>query len=96
MRSFRDSANAEWTVFEVRRQRNTKADVSYLPSGYNDGWLCFERIGEKRRLVQYPEKWREFSDAELEKLLQKAQPAPRSAFRLGDDLGDGLPDLHAE
>ena len=92
MRSFRDSSYAEWTVFEVRRQRSAKSDSSYLPSGYNDGWLCFERPGEKRRLVHFPEKWREFGDAELEKLLQEAQPAPRSAFRLSDDLSDIHPE----
>jgi hypothetical protein len=96
MRSFRDSSNVEWTVFEVRRQRTGKPDWSYLPSGYNDGWLCFERPGQKRRLVKYPEKWRELGDSELEKLLQTAQPAPRSAFRLSDDLGDGLADVHPE
>ena len=96
MRSFRDSSSIEWTVFEVRRQQSAKSDVSYLPSGYNDGWLCFERTGEKRRLVHFPEKWRECGDAELEKLLQQAQPAPRSAFRLSDDFGDGLPDIHVE
>jgi len=95
MRTFRDSNNTEWTVFEVRRQRSAKSDWSYLPNGYSEGWLCFERLGAKRRLVKFPEKWRELSDDELGKLLQKAQPAPRSAFRI-NDIDDGTSDLHPE
>ncbi|MEX2153941.1 MAG: hypothetical protein WD825_11430 [Gemmatimonadaceae bacterium] len=88
MKTFRDSKNIEWTVFEVRRQVTAKGDWSYLPSGYNDGWLCFESPAAKRRLVRYPQRWRELGDAELEKLLAQALPAPRGAFRLGDDLAD--------
>src|SRR5687767_10717543 len=86
MKTFRDSKNTEWTVFEVRRQVSTQGDWSYLPSGFNDGWLCFESATAKRRLVRYPQRWREFGDLELEKLLAQALPAPRTAFRLGDDL----------
>lgn len=85
MKMFRDSNHVAWTVFEVRRQVNAKGDWSYLPSGYSDGWLCFECISEKKRLVRYPEHWREFSDADLEHLLEQATPAPRGSFRLGDD-----------
>lgn len=88
MKTFRDSKNATWTVFEVRRQVTPKGDWSYLPSGYSDGWLCFENANAKRRLVRYPERWREFGDAELEKLLNQAAPAPRGAFRFGDDFQD--------
>ena len=96
MKTFRDSSNTEWTVFEVRRQRSSKNDWSYLPSGYSDGWLCFENAGAKRRLVHYPRNWREFGDSELEKLLALAQPAPRSAYRVTDDYGDSAGDLRAE
>jgi len=87
MRTFRDSNNVDWTVFEVRRELSAKGDWSYLPGGYSEGWLCFENPTAKRRLVRYPGRWREFSDAELESLLLQAAPAPRSPFRFGDDLG---------
>src|SRR5688572_31864066 len=87
MRTFRDSDGTEWTVFEVRRQLSSRGDLSYLPGGFSNGWLCFESATAKRRLVTYPERWREFTDAELEKLLRQAAPAPRGQFRLGDDLG---------
>lgn len=92
MKSFRDSANVSWTVFEVRRQVTSRGgDGSYLPSGFSDGWLCFETVGAKRRLLKYPERWREFGDAELEALLTAAQPAPRTTLRPGDELTEGPP-----
>lgn len=88
MKIFRDSSDTDWTVFEVCRQVTGKADSSYLPSGFNDGWLCFESATAKRRLVRYPERWREFSETQLEQLLSQAAPAPRMSLRLGEDLGD--------
>lgn len=76
-------------MFEVRRQvTSTGERSSYLPSGFNDGWLCFEAAGSKRRLTRYPQRWREFSDDELVKLLEQAQPAPRGSLRIYDDLGE--------
>jgi hypothetical protein len=99
MRTFNDSNSGEWTVFEVRRAVSVKGDWSYLPNGYSDGWLCFESATAKRRLTKYPERWREFSDAQLENLLTQAHPAPRSSLRLGDDLSDDAstsPDMRAE
>jgi hypothetical protein len=90
MKTFRDTNGTDWTVFEVRRNVTQKGDWSYLPSGYSDGWLCFESASAKKRLIRYPERWREFSEEELERLLQQAQPAPRASASIrGDDLGDG-------
>ena len=89
MRTFRDSNDTLWTVFEVRRQVSARGDRTYLPGGFNDGWLCFENSLAKRRLIEYPSRWREFSDDELCTLLAQAKPAPRGSFRLGDDLSDG-------
>ena len=98
MRVFRDSNDTDWTVFEVRRQFGPKGDMSYLPGGFSNGWLCFESHSAKKRLVQFPSRWREFSDTELEKLLTQALPAPRTTIRAADDLGDSStsPDLRAE
>jgi hypothetical protein len=87
MRVFRDSNSTDWTVFEVRRQLTSKGELAYLPGGFSNGWLCFESVNAKRRLVRYPERWREVTDAELEKLLGQALPAPRGSLRLGDELG---------
>lgn len=91
MKSFRDSGNISWTVFEVRRQVTSRGDGSLLPAGFSNGWLCFESAAAKRRLLKYPDRWRELTDTELERLLDAAQPAPRTALRIGDDLGEGPP-----
>lgn len=89
MRTFRDSNGTAWTVFEVRRQISSTGDTrSFLPGGYNDGWLCFESAGAKRRLTKYPQRWREFDDKHLTTLLEQAQPAPKGSMRIYDDLGD--------
>ena len=100
MRVFRDSNEIDWTVFEVHRQMSSRGDLSYLPGGFSNGWLCFESENAKRRLVRYPERWREYSDTELEKLLAEAAPAPRGSMRLGDDLTgtdkSTSPDVRAE
>ena len=90
MKTFKDSINNSWTVFEVRRQVVTsEAEDSYVSGEFSDGWLCFECVGQKRRLVRYPKTWRELTDVELESLLGQALPAPRTTFRAPDDLGDG-------
>ena len=87
MRSFRDSNNVEWTVFEVRRQVSRADAVS--PIAQTSGWLCFESESSKRRLLKYPERWREFSDDELARLLGQAKPAPRASPSLSDGIEGG-------
>ena len=99
MKNFRDSTGMEWTVFEVRRAVSAKGDWSYLPSGFSDGWLCFECSSAKRRLVRYPERWRELNEQQLVELLAQAQPAPRGSLRLADVLSGvnpAPPDARAE
>jgi hypothetical protein len=90
MRSFRDSSNVEWTVFEVRRQVSP-ADESSVPALQASGWLCFESDTSKRRLLKYPERWRDFGEPELTRLLQAATPAPRTSPSLSDGVEGGSP-----
>lgn len=87
MRSFRDSSNVEWTVFEVRRQVSPADEAP--PVAHTSGWLCFETDTSKRRLLKYPERWREFADTELARLLQQATPAPRTSPSLADGVVGG-------
>lgn len=87
MRIFRDSNNVEWTVFEVRRQVSRADETS--PIAQTPGWLCFESDTSKRRLLKFPERWREFADGELTQLLHQASPAPRTALSLSDDVEGG-------
>lgn len=76
MRTLTDSTGVTWTVFEVKRQ-GTEVQWSYLPEEFGEGWLCFESAVTKRRLTPIPIRWRELSDEELERMLQRAQIANR-------------------
>lgn len=74
IRNFRDSEGRSWRVWHVVPQsevlRATSPELAR-------GWLCFENDGDKRRLLDPPERWRECSEEELLALLQGAAPVPR-------------------
>jgi hypothetical protein len=56
--------------------RRTRArQPSRLPQAYGDGWLCFECMEEKRRLVPVPAGWERLSEEELARLLEHARVA---------------------
>jgi len=78
MRILTDTSGTEWTVFEVKRAADSQERWTYLPEEFGDGWLCFESNVSKRRLTPIPPRWREFSDEELQRLLQAALPVNRS------------------
>jgi len=78
MRSITDSTGAQWTVFEVKKQGGDKERWSYLPDEFGNGWLCFDSDVSKRRLTPIPERWRDFDDDELLRLLDVAKPVYRS------------------
>lgn len=44
-----------------------------LAEGYGSGWLTFESLTEKRRLLPIPMRWEEMSHAELRALCEKAK-----------------------
>jgi hypothetical protein len=97
-RDLTDSRGRRWTVWEVRpefaerRQQRGEAPVierrvhhAYrvpLRTPWNNGWLAFENVSEKRRLAPYPADWESLSDRELEDLCEGAttilaRPTPR-------------------
>lgn len=41
------------------------------------GWLCFETVGEKRRLAPVPEGWDRADDETIEQWCCLAKPAAR-------------------
>ena len=57
-----------------------------LTAGLDNGWLCFENGGEKRRLTPIPADWMRCTSAELERYCQAAKRAPRpsTAAELSD------------
>ena len=77
MRTVTDSAGAEWTIFEVKKPIAGE-QWTYLPERFGNGWLCFESATAKRRLTPVPAGWGDSSDAELLRLLKKAQPVIRA------------------
>jgi hypothetical protein len=44
-----------------------------LSEGYGSGWLTFESLDEKRRLIPIPARWDELSQGELRVLCDKAK-----------------------
>jgi hypothetical protein len=76
MRTFRDSSDIEWTVFEVRRA-GEESNWAYLPRGFRSGWLCFESTAGKRRLSPVPDGWKLLEPADLTVMLQRATPVGR-------------------
>ena len=76
MRTFRDAAGIEWTVFEVRRA-NEESNWAYLPRGFRSGWLCFESSVGKRRLSPVPDGWRMQDEEGLERMLKRAAKVGR-------------------
>jgi hypothetical protein len=48
-----------------------------LANGYGSGWLTFESLLEKRRLMPIPDKWEELSQGELRQLCERARPVAK-------------------
>lgn len=49
-----------------------------LPGGYGGGWLTFESLQEKRRLIPIPNRWEELDQPELRALCEKARCVAKS------------------
>lgn len=57
--------------------RRTDGLAAHVSPGLAEGWLCFERASEKRRLAPIPADWLTVSDAALEALCRSAHTVPR-------------------
>jgi hypothetical protein len=93
MRTFRDAAGIEWTVFEVRRL-NDETNWAYLPRGFRSGWLCFESSIGKRRLSPVPDNWKVLEEEDFDALLLRAIPVGRARGSRAD-LDTDKPDREA-
>jgi len=54
-------------------RRTTSQRRIILSEGYGSGWLTFESLDEKRRLVPVPSHWEDLSQAELRALCERAK-----------------------
>lgn len=88
LREFRDSKGVVWQVWSVTAEvldKRTAAE-DYMRD-WQDGWLCFEHPGERRRLAQFPPTWEGLPDQALESLLQHAQLVkPRRSGAVSGDF----------
>jgi len=59
------------------RRTTTQRRIT-LSEGYGYGWLTFESLSEKRRLIPIPAHWADLSQAELRDLCGKAKRIART------------------
>ncbi|HEX5726322.1 MAG TPA: hypothetical protein VFX98_12695 [Longimicrobiaceae bacterium] len=79
-----------WNVWDVTPNDKPLFPVSRFAGEMQEGWLCFESLEEKRRLIPVPEGWMNWSEEELLARLAHAEPVKR---RLGPD---GLTRAHPD
>lgn len=62
------------TRLERREERLTRPPVA---TEFASGWLCFETVGEKRRLAPVPEGWDRADDETIKQWCSVAKPVMR-------------------
>ena len=67
LREFTDRQGVQWKVWEV-------FPTLPLSSGLTDGWLCFDRNGERRRFIGVPPGWELWDVDALTELCARAVP----------------------
>ena len=71
-----------------RRQGERKVErPAAVAKEFTYGWLCFETVGEKRRLAPIPEGWDRADDETIEQWCCVAKPAVRR--KTGEFRGTG-------
>lgn len=66
-----------YTGQERRAGEDRRKRTPLLSGGLKGGWLTFESVSEKRRLVPIPAGWESGNDAALEEWCRRARPVPR-------------------
>ena len=95
VREFTDSAGRAWRAWDIRPESihpQTKAE-DYLADCYETGWVVFETVDgrAKRRLCPYPRAWDTLPDAELCRLLGKAEAVSGSKLAQQQQITSGTP-----
>jgi hypothetical protein len=70
----------ECSVFNVPPGLSDLVDPDFA-----DGWLCFDRGDERRRLAPIPVDWENLPDGELSQMWARAKRAPRIKLGLTPD-----------
>ena len=77
----RQGTHRRWSGTERRSgadRRTINQRRITLSEGYGRGWLTFESLQEKRRLIPIPSHWEDLSNGELRALCDKARPVSRT------------------
>ena len=79
----RASGETPRSEIEERRDIDRRLTVgsAAIVSG-TEGWLCFERGSDRRRLSPIPDDWRRCNDAQLESYCRAARPVRRNSASL--------------
>ena len=88
LREFRDSEGVVWQVWTVTADvldKRTAAE-DYMRD-WQDGWLCFEHSGARKRLAQFPPDWETLGDGKLQALLDQAQSVKRKSGSVSGEYG---------
>jgi hypothetical protein len=85
-RILRDKRGVRWDVFAVYGDARFAAQWHLKPP-YSRGWLCFDSIGEKRRLAPIPLQWYRLGNAQLEALGEIADVVPTDGGKTEGMLG---------
>jgi hypothetical protein len=59
-------------------RRTTRQRRITLSQGYGGGWLTFESLKDKRRLIPIPSHWEDLSQDELRSLCERARRVPKT------------------
>jgi hypothetical protein len=86
-RAFTDSRRVTWDVFAVYPVVRPPPHAQ-LTGTFQQGWLCFDSVLEKRRLSPIPRNWQSLSGRELEQLSRRAEVAPIRRRRRGPEPED--------
>jgi hypothetical protein len=74
-RILRDKHGVRWDVFAVYTNAGIAARW-HLRAPYSQGWLCFDSLGEKRRLAPVPPQWYRLGNSQLVALGEIAEVVP--------------------
>lgn len=72
-RSGRERRSARTSFSGVERRSGAERRGTKPPPPWANGWLCFESLDERRRLMPVPEKWEACTEEELDRYRRMAQ-----------------------
>ncbi|MET0399041.1 MAG: hypothetical protein ABW277_19770 [Longimicrobiaceae bacterium] len=70
--------DTEWLAWDVHPSPKGRIKIAIATAaGLEEGWLCFESAGEKRRVAPIPHGWEEWPDDHLAQCIAGAEVVRR-------------------